>query len=755
MARENNFLLGRGEVLTQTLTIKKGGGAKKPPYDFGTARERAQNFLGTVSQEIDSLPKEACPGDEAVAIVTLHPRYLSKSDYPEALLREAGLRPVGSKIRRLSPDIWSPKKATKEATAEDIFVAGPRQNIRQWSQSINKLTPGSDAANQLGTLEEISPYYAHDKLKFGELGFEVSKDIVLEVVLHNNQRSSLSQSKGSTVLDAFIDYAKMVGATPVASRVRNIQGLTFLPVRAHSEILEELALFSFLRAARAMPSVRPSPYTILRENTEPVALPSSQAIDPGSRAVIFDGGLPKEMVEVLSPWVRYIEPDGIGKSVPGLEEHGLGVTSAFLFGHLATVSAPQPFCKVDHVRVLDEAIGKNGDYMYLDVLERIESFLDENEGLYKFANLSLGPSLPAEDDDITLWTAALDSRLAGGKLLMTAAVGNEGERDPVLGLNRVQPPSDGVNLLAVGSTNRTESPKARAKYSCVGPGRNPGLVKPDGLAFGGSSDVPFTVLNPKASKRDTRGTSYAAPLALRACASVSAQLGENLSPLAIRALTIHRAEARELCRFEAGWGIFETDPVRLITCEDNEALVVYQGELPIGEYLRFWAPYPPEGLTGDVFLSGTLLIAPEVDPGHAGNYTRAGLDVSFRPHCEKYGNNNGRLSKHPKTRTFFSRKNLYNNPEYKLRDDAHKWEPCRKHTLKIQGESLMRPSFDVLYNHRDGLEAHDNPPPLNYAFVVGIRAPESADLYNQIVRTYQNILVPLKPRIRLTVSQAV
>src|SRR5262249_46700564 len=150
----------------------------------------------------------------------------------------------------------------------------------------------------------------------------------------------------------------------------------------------------------------------------------------------------------------------------------------------------------------------------------------------------------------------------------------------------------------------------RADYSCMGPGRSPGLVKPDGLAFGGSTSEPFMVLSGTApgTAEGLNGTSFAAPFVLRSATSINAQVGQVIGPLAIRGLLIHRAEQGSHPQTEVGWGRFETDPLRLITCDDCEALVVFQGNLPITDHLRVPVPLPKEPLKGKVTISATLVI---------------------------------------------------------------------------------------------------------------------------------------------------
>ncbi|WP_338125545.1 hypothetical protein [Pseudomonas proteolytica] len=77
--------------------------------------------------------------------------------------------------------------------------------------------------------------------------------------------------------------------------------------------------------------------------------------------------------------------------------------------------------------------------------------------------------------------------------MATVAVGNDGD---ITGADRIQPPGDMVNALAVGSADTSGKKWKRASYSCIGPGRSPGYVKPDGVAFGGSDTETFKVFNP-------------------------------------------------------------------------------------------------------------------------------------------------------------------------------------------------------------------------------------------------------------------
>lgn len=740
MARENNFLLGNGERLTQTVRVPSGGGDKNPPYPFPRAKKRIAEKLQDARTRLDAVPPEACPGGEVVAVVTMHPRYISKSDFPEQLLRSVGMRAIGSRSAEIVPEEWGVKKHRESAVTQQIFVAGEKKAFDRWADGVASWAETHEGAEQLGHIEHIAALAPEEKLKNipGE-----GERVMLEVVLHNDGITD--------ILSAFEAYATRHGAAPLVERARSVQGLTFVPVKAAPSHARELAEFSFLRVARGMPSLRPVNPTFLRSVTATaIELPDAPAPD-GARAVVFDGGLPA--AHGLDRWVSLIEPNGIGRALTSYQQHGLAVTGALLFGHLLS-AAGTPFCSVDHVRVLDDRSGQEADLELVDALDRIVGHLSTRMDTYRYLNLSLGPNLPVDDDEVTSWTATLDDMFARLNLVATVAAGNDGERDATSGLNRLQPPADGVNVLAVGACDTTGDVWARASYSCVGPGRSPGFMKPDGVAFGGTRSEPFLVLDSGSPAQviGVTGTSFAAPLTLRTVASIDATMGHALRPLTLRALMIHRADRAGHDAAEVGWGRFETDVAQMLTCEDYEAIVIFEGELPVGEHLRAPVPLPRGGLTGAITISATLLIAPQVDPEHATAYTRSGLEVFFRPDSRKYrAYPDGRVSAHPKTNPFFSKKSTFGVSEADLRDDGLKWEPCRKQSKVRRASGLHEPCFDIYYHHREGTTRAADPAPIPYALIIGMSAPKTKDFYPRVVRTYANQLIQLRPKIQIQV----
>ena len=744
MARRNNLILGHGEELTHHVTVPSGGGDKNPPYTFAVARQRLTPRLQAASTAFTSLPAAAKPKDQVVALITMHPRYISKSDFPERFFSAFGLRPIGSRTRRITPEHWGINKPPEDALTNDIFVAGAISAFGSLTRLLPTIREGERWASDLTHIEDVAAFAADAKLHIDDAP---TTRALYEIVIHTGHAVGIVRD--------FVSYARSLKAEPLETWRRDAGGLSFLPVRASRSIVRSLAEFSFVRVARIMPRLRVFRPDILRLSVaSKVKIPDEPALDPDSRVVLFDGGLPDGID--LSRWVTAIEPDGIGPPSPELQEHGLAVTSAVLFGSILSGAALRPLCHVDHVRVTDNDTGAGDDLEYFRVLDRIVGHLEKSAKKYHFAGISLGPRQAITDDEVTLWTARLDECLAAGDTLAVVAAGNDGELDEDAGLNRIQPPADGVNVLSVGACDSEGDGWRRASYSCVGPGRAPGIVKPDGVAFGGAAGRPYFVLSSKPAAGATvgvGGTSVAAPHALRSAIAVRTQLGTGLSPLAIRALLIHCAEESDgLSRLEIGWGRFRGDYTALVTCEDDEALVVYQGVLPIDYQLRAPIPLPRTPLRGKIEIAATLLIPTEVDPEHAGAYTRSGVRVGFRPDSRKYRHyDDGSTSKHPITESFFSIKNMYAAAEYELQERGQKWEPCISASKTKQSSKLHQPCFDIDYQHREGPNNASDPKSVNYALIVSVRASRITDFYNQVVRDYAKILVPIRPRIRITV----
>lgn len=746
MADKPKYLLGKGELLAKEIAPPRKPQKKVDPYSYAEVRERLTPRLTLVSKRVAELPPEACPDDQSVAAVVLHPAYLAKSFFPERLFATMGLESLGSKPINVKPSKGAKtkevhgKKIEIESPTVEIFVSGRRKFFQRWAEVTEESDPrfnGIDVLKEeMIRIEDVRVLTAKERLK----PLVSATDFpLMEVVLH---------SGADFVLRGFRDYLKTLDIDVDLDRRIEAQNLCFVPVRVPRELHSKMAAFSFLRVAREMPSLR---------DLQPISLPKiirsapfefeppekAAPLDPQLRVAVFDGGVSKL---ALHPWVKSGSILGLKAAVPEFEQHGVAVTSALLFGSLKKgQQAPQPYCYVDHYRVLDEDTLDDPQTDLYPVLERIRSVLEQSP--YEFVNLSLGPTLPVEDDDVHAWTAVLDELFSKGNTLATVAAGNSGQRDKASGLSRVQVPSDAVNVLAVGASDSEEDTWKRASYSSIGPGRSPGLVKPDVMAFGGSGKKPFWVVDSDSPGQTaaTQGTSFSAPSVLRAGVALRAVLGPAVTPVSIKGLLIHHSNAGAHHVHEVGWGHIPNDLENILVCNEGTTHVLYQGTLNPKKYLRAPVPLPKTPLAGKVTLKATFCFACETDPSDPFSYTRAGLDITFRPNDSVFNFDKvtKQFSKEPKTRAFFSRKAFAT--EIELRHGAQWWEPVLKAEHTFYGDKLLNPFFDIHYNPREGGGSSRNPQPIPYVLVLTIKAPKEPKIYDQILERYPTILKPLQP----------
>lgn len=734
----NRFIIGKGEVLTYEIPPPKSGGPKKHPYTYEEAISALIPQVNELSRRIQNIDDSACPDQIATAKVTLHPTYLAKSYFPSSFLRYAGLASVGSRTVKISPRKDLRKRKTEKAETPQIFVAGTKDAFRSLSDRIQQMRERSTEGHEFIEIETIDLMTPTDRMRMSSTTKTAN---LFEVGIHLVPNLSVDM-----VRNAFISYANKCGFDVALKYEFQVGGLLFLPVSGNYAQVNQLAEFTLMRVIRPMPTLRsvrpPLRMAPLAINFKPSTV---QPLSSEPSVAILDGGLPAS--SVISPYVKsYHESDETSPPVEDYLNHGLGVTSAFLFGPLeADEVAPRPFSYVDHFRVLDAQSDNEDPYELYRTLGHVEEVLLSRQ--HQFVNLSLGPDRPVEDDDVHAWTAVIDSLLSDGETLLTVAVGNNGERDSLLGFDRIQTPSDCVNALSVGAANKMGVDWARAAYSARGPGRSPGIRKPDLLGFGGSPKEYFHV--PVSGEQPglvgVMGTSFSAPYVLRTAVGIRSTLGDEVHPLTIKALLIHTAQKSDVqSPLDEGWGLARTDINQIITCGDGVVRILYQGQLRPGKYLRAPVPLPLYQLNGTVNLSATFCYASPVDVQDTGSYTKAGLKIFFRPHIDRAGKNEARA------KTFFSGKEF--RTEQEQRSDLGKWETVLHATHSFDGTDLKGATFDVHYNARDG----GGPAPsgselIKYALVLTVEANAHPALYEDILEAHGK-LKAIEPKISMPIN---
>jgi len=555
----------------------------------------------------------------------------------------------------------------------------------------------------------------------------------------------LPDKDSAFIQNAFVDYATELNLTVHTDLSFEVGNLWFVPVEGQRSQALKLSEFVFVRVIRPVPKMRGLlPSTKRSGPSVGCTLPTQAPISSEPRVAILDAGLPE--THTIGNWVRnYRVLDEDASDDPEGPEHGLAATSAFLFGPIEPGgTAARPYSYVDHLRVLDEGASLENPLELYRTLGHIEEVLLSRQ--YEFINLSVGPDVAIEDNDVHAWTSVIDDLLSDGNTFMTIAAGNNGELDEFLQFDRVQVPSDCVNAVTVGAASCTSSAWARAPYSARGPGRSPGVIKPDLMAFGGGKQY-FHALVP--GKRPALvpllGTSFAAPYILRSAVGVRAVLGQELSALAIKALLVHAADKNGHEPIDVGWGKVPEDLLDIITCPPGVARIVYQGELKPGKYIRAPIPLPAGSLSGMVNLKATFSFACATDPQDPASYTRAGLEVTFRPNKDKV--KEGKTDAN--TKPFFEKKKFATEEE--RRSDSGKWETVLHDAKKMRGSTLNSATFDIHYNAREQGGTADKAEKIKYALIITVEAPKHPELYSEILKAFADTLVPIQPQISLPV----
>lgn len=744
---DENYLLGNGQSLTNVVPRTFGPVDKRLPYSIETAKQRLRGDLEQANGFFSRIRPEECSQGRVCGLLTMHPRFISKSDYPSSFLRNAGLTVVGSRKEEIEPDDWGLERDhDRPPISTTYFVVGMRANFAALPDLIHEWLvdsePNESLIAELCQVEEFSALTPSDRI---QPGFS-EKTRELECVVHT--------VPGDDVVTAdFIDFARNVGVSVDSEKVRHHKNLSFVPAKGDSELAEDVASFSLLRAIRPMPEIRPIDEPSVTRSAEDVGLEvPKRDSDELIQVAAFDGGLPPD--HNFGEWATG-EPD---TTTNNLASHGNATCSAMLFGPIeeSPNRLEEPSVEATVFNVLEDESGNSlGVY---EILERIEALLQEHGHRFEFLNFSVGPNKPVEDNDVDAWTAMIDELAAGGDKFVTVAVGNTGKRSTQNNSSgsffreRIQPPADAVNAVSVGAFQRDDDGWCRASYSSVGPGRSPGLVKPDGVAFGGSEREPFRYLQSgrRKSLGGTYGTSFAAPSVLGTAASVRSELGAQMSTTTLRALMLHGAEAEESSDIEqVGWGRFQEEHGQLITCADHQAMVVYEGTLaPRGNYLRANVPVPEDGFEGYVSLTATYCISPYTEPAHPMSYTQAGLEVVFRP----------RVDHEPsKTVPFFSQNEMKYSPEWELRQSAHKWEATAKSRRRFMSDTLKSPCFDIYGHTRSSASIADDDllsQDIEYSLVITLEAKKVDDLYAQIQSQFGslNAMTPIEVPVKTQVT---
>jgi hypothetical protein len=754
-----------------------GGGDKFHPIDPVEAKDLLAPQIHQLQQEVSELE----PGFRASEVVfeaKLLANYLSGTYFPTELVHRAGLRMVGT---RNSRGKWIKKSGVVEQPTKTLLLAGTDESIDRLNALVEQpVRIGKDRLwESFVRIDEIGLTPFDRVVRTRPEAWGEGELFTWEAVLHPNlDLSSKTARRHNAMLEKWEAIIERVHGELDLDDAREVDGLTFLPVAFTMEGLSTVARFNPLRCIRIMPTIRPIVVPVAQRSNDTYVLhpPDDEPPLSPTRIAIFDGGI-DETCPFVAPFVRQIH---VTPELP-LEDdilHGTGVTTTALYGYMPEGGlVPQPEIGIDHFRVLPlpKLRGKtNADDVDRELywlLDRINEVV--RNGNYPLVNLSIGPKLSVDEEgEPDRWTSTLDLLAREKSVLFVNAAGNDGAKPASEGLHRVQVPADMVNGLGVGAcTKRADDPIDRCKYSSQGPGRWGARVQPAGVSFGGAlPSSPFLSILPHGAIGVAEGTSFAAPLTTHGLSGLIARLnGTGATPELLRAFAIHFAERRPNGHdyTQIGHGRFLERYDSLWIGDAEEVTVVYRDELAREEVAGFLLPYPddiPSGIA--VHLRLTICVTAPVAASDSAAYTKAGFDVTFRPHREVFSfydpeqkkslgavnvvkdqakaleliKSGGGQSKMPAAKTL--RKPWITEQG---RREAGMWETSVQYRFsRLDSKYLLGPTVELKYIAREGGQLQKQADPLRFAMLATVRIVKSAKpigLYS-MVRDQFPLLIP-------------
>lgn len=752
-------ILGKGEIYTTAIPHIGGGGTKKPIRSYDEARSRLLPQFHTLLNEIS-----ICRNNNLMLRnkfffqVALDHEYLAKSHFPSSMVRFSQWEMVGSRpwyqIKRDNQDFGNQKLARM------LFFQSDPIGIENTYRRLEK-----------GGIEKKEQ---EDFIKIDSIGLQRPKDRLIG--LEGKQKRQLFMElifhpmKGREWNECRIKLSSMLDRKNKSEFLWNWKRgeesePSFLPAYLTQAEIARVSEFNPVRVARPMPAV--SVPRIAKDRTKSL---TGTSIRPMLRVVypkigIIDGGADTSLSH-LNGWVSNIDMTSEGQDDFYLE-HGTAVCGAALYGPIdPSEGLEEPSFKIKSFRVfpVPREAGFDLDlYKILDWLEEIVR--DPANKDIRIYSLSFGPNVPIDDQEVDRFTVTLDRLAYEYDILFFVAAGNDG--DLQFPSNRIQPPSDMVNGLGVGSFTYSErNTILPANYCCVGPGRPGSQIKPDISAFGGSAEYPFHVLLPRNELEvsESYGTSFSTPCVASLAGNLLHRATDPsiVTPQTSKALIIHHAEPfLGLDRTECGWGAIRVEPERLMLCARNEVKLLYNGILNLTQWHRLKLPFAEDlEYDGRMAFEWTFVYASDVRIETPDDYTLAGLEVTFRPHAHYYSytKDKDRLKLDERTdealelmssgwkKSGYAVSKSYRREE-QLRENG-KWDTVLRGKASISRENVSGPVLDVHALGRGEWEYRGGPGRITYAAVVTVKTNDAQTRLYEKIRERMRELVPVELRVR-------
>lgn len=741
-------IIANGEAYIESLIRKPRPNSHKFPHEYYEAKSRLWNDIDRIQQFIAS--SEEVFVEDKILCVRLEEKYEAKSYTPSSIVADTSMRLVGGRKYVIDPD-------TK---GKLYFVRAKDGDLAKFKNTLSSTRKDGNQSwkDQICTIRTIDLLQPKEKA----LGFDEQwTEGDVEVVIH---------PLGINYQDAINGFFNTTGISPSDAAVRTYDdGLTFVCTKMNAETLTKAMYYNPLRSIKPIEDEWDDPFRMSPITDVAPQLPDV-IIKPDLKIGVFDGGVPND-IPLLAPYVTNYDMVDDPPTEKGLE-HGCAVSGAILYGDLYgktrydKVENPRVSVESFRVRPAKRTGDAEKDFQMYTTIDIIEKVVRERKDIKVF-NISMGPRGAIIDDEISRFTYVCDLLsydVDEGEInpLFVTAAGNDGNLEEPL--NRIQAPADMVNGIAVGSYSYTPlGERTVASYSCVGPGREGGKIKPDLLEFGGSMNRLFiAVMNQGNLTGAEQGTSFSAPVVAGKIGKLMAA-SEKIIPHLARTILIHHAESETLeGTNEEGFGYCPDDVEALLECDDNSVTILYSGEIMAGSSVKL-PIYMPEVNkhkgTAKIKWTISTVVNPNMKDSDA--YTNNCIEDTFYPHemtfnFSKYGSATKKInlmdqSKYEEVQRLmddgYSKSDLpASKPAKKsfreadLRNSDFKWDTIIRKFVSMRTSSLLNPFISLHAIGRDeGL--HEK---VRYNVVITIDVPKyDGSLYDSILQKYRN-LSPIK-----------
>tara|TARA_R110002049_G_scaffold309039_1_gene516101 strand:- start:229 stop:2550 length:2322 start_codon:yes stop_codon:yes gene_type:complete len=633
---QRRLILGNGEQYIRPATKKPNGRSPDPPWTYDEARGRIKDDIEVALRGFHSLSKEKKILEEAVFCMRMHPDFTAKSYSPEAVFgMTPELRSIGSRLYQTPiTEIAQTKRIEKRISENESKAEGRMVFVQSSTEGFERFLLQLDQAESTLTpkfREEIQRIERFDTLSREEQfsGFDDNwtKGRV-ELVIHPSRTTEDRQ------MEFLFELFDVSGIDHDRSSIRPYPGgPTFVSCLLTRHSLNAIAGTNPLRAAHplrfgGLNNLRNSP-------TADAPKPPSSTTKSTIKVGMFDGGIDPTVPLLLGHAEEDVELSIRTPADQDCIAHGTAVAGAILHGALNGTRKkdrlPTPPVYVVSFRSLPTSDPKDVDlYESIDVIERA---VPERRDIKVF-NISFGPIGPI-DDPVSRFTYVLDTLAHTNKVTFCVAVGNDGH---ISGEERIQAPSDIVHGLGVGAYTLDGTNPIHAYYSCQGPGRECGKVKPDVAAFGGCDNTPIHLVSTSAGLKVLDwGTSFASPLVSRLNAQAIDSFDRS-SALLARALLVHTASHPDgKADLFLGHGCIVESIDDIVLCEDQSVTVIFQGEILPSRIVQLPIPWPSAiQIPGKVQIHWTIAALTPIEPMHPGDYTSCCLEETFYPNAKRF-----------------------------------------------------------------------------------------------------------------------